>query len=153
MTQKPVPRPPAANGLWINITHRFGPRLSEWMLAVVMTLWGGVLLNSRQLFDQPTWAGFRTLFHDEATLGWLMVAFGFLRLAGLVVNGARANVTPWIRSISASFGFLLFTGITYGYALSGVVSTWLAIYPVFAVVELLNIYRAAHDAGEDHATH
>src|SRR4051812_40668007 len=45
---------------------------------------------------------------DEAVVGWLMVGLGFLRIGGLIVNGARKNVTPWIRSVSASLGCCLF---------------------------------------------
>lgn len=138
-------------GLWIRIQHRFGPRMTEWILAVITAMWGAVLLLPERTFDQPAWSGFRIIFGDETLLGFIMLTLGFLRLGGLVVNGARKNVTPWIRVVSASLGFLLFVGITTGYALSGVVSTWLAVYPVFALVELLNIYRAAHDAGESNA--
>lgn len=138
-------------GLWIRITHRFGPRLTEWVLAAITMLWGAVLLLPDAIFDQPTWAGFRAIFGNEIALGTIMVLLGLSRLGGLIVNGARKRVTPWIRVVSAGLGFVLFVGITTGYALSGVISTWLAIYPVFALVELVNIYRAAHDAGESNA--
>lgn len=140
-------------GLWIRIQHRFGPRMTEWMLAGITALWGVVLLLPGDTFDQPTWAGFRAIFISEYWLGSIMVFLGLLRIGGLIVNGARKTVTPWIRSVSASFGCTLFVGITYCYMLSGIVSTWLAIYPVFALVEMLNIYRAAHDAGESNVTH
>lgn len=143
--------PVGAPGLWIRIQHRFGPRLPEWMLATITMLWGAVILLPEPTFDQPTWAGFRAIFGTENGLGTVMVLLGLSRLGGLVVNGARKRVTPWIRVVSAALGFLLFVGITTGYALSGVVSTWLAIYPVFAAVEIINIYRAAHDAGESNA--
>jgi len=143
----------AGPGLWIRIQHRFGPRMTEWMLATITAVWGVVLLLPGATFDQPAWTGFKAIFQDEVMLGQLMVLLGVVRIIGLIINGARKTVTPWIRSVSASFGFLLFVGITYCYMLSGVVSTWLAIYPVFALVELVNIYRAAHDAGESHASH
>ena len=143
----------AGPGLWIRIQHRFGPRMTEWMLATITAVWGVVLLLPGHTFDQPAWTGFKAIFQDEVMLGQLMVLLGVVRIIGLIINGARKTVTPWIRSVSASFGFLLFVGITYCYMLSGVVSTWLAIYPVFALVELVNIYRAAHDAGESHASH
>jgi len=81
-----------------------------------------------------------------------MVVLGIMRIGGLIVNGARKKITPWIRVASASVGFMIFVGITAGYSLSGVVSTWLAIYPVFALVEILNMYRASRDAGEGNAT-
>ena len=81
-------------------------------------------------------------------MGWLMLVIGCLRIIGLVVNGARRNVTPQIRQFSAGIGCLIWSGISYGFASSDVVSTWLAIYPLFAVGELVNIHRAAHDQGE-----
>ncbi|PYE23002.1 hypothetical protein C8J32_1084 [Rhizobium sp. PP-CC-3A-592] len=77
-----------------------------------------------------------------------MVGLGILRFGGLIVNGARKSVTPTIRQLSAAIGFFIWSGIFYGYASSGVISTWLAIYPLFALSELVNINRAAHDQGE-----
>lgn len=135
-------------GLWIRIQHRFGPRMMEWFMAGHTAVWGWVLLLPDRIFDQPAWSGFRQIFQNEDMLGWIMVILGFLRLAGLVVNGARKDVTPHIRQISAGIGCIIWVGITYGYASSNIVSTWLAIYPLFAVGELVNIHRAARDQGE-----
>ncbi len=135
-------------GIWIRIQHRFGPRMMEWFMALHTLVWGYVLLLSDKIFDQPAWAGFRTIFVDELALGWTMAFLGFARLVGLVINGARKNVTPRIRQWSAGIGCLIWAGITYCYASSGVVSTWLAIYPLFAIGELVNLHRAAHDQGE-----
>lgn len=135
-------------GIWIRIQHRFGPRMMEWFMALHAIGWGYVLLLPESVFDQPAWAGFRALFIDEEALGWTMACLGLLRLVGLIINGSLRNVTPLIRQISAGVGCLIWSGITYCYASSGVVSTWLAIYPLFAVGELINIHRAAHDQGE-----
>jgi hypothetical protein len=143
-------------GLWVSITHRFGPRMPEWFMAGHMILFGFVLLVSDQLFQQPTWSGFVSLF---AFVGWSgaaiqwwmgvgMLLVGVLRLVGLIINGARKHVTPRIRQVSAGVGCLLWVGVTYGFASSDVLSTWFAIYPLFAVNELLNILRAARDEGE-----
>jgi hypothetical protein len=41
-------------------------------------------------------------------------------------------------------------GLSYSFAQSGVISAWIAIYPIIACVELINIYRAAHDIGESY---
>lgn len=126
--------------------------MPEWFLAAITGLLGVVLLLPETTFDQPAWAGFRAMFGDENVLGWFMLLIGLLRIGGLIVNGARRHVTPRIRQVSAGGGFLLFVGWTCAFAASGVVSTWLAIYPAFAVMELVNIYRASHDAGESRAT-
>lgn len=140
--------PHSGPGLWIQIQHRFGPRMMEWFMAFHTALFGVVLVASPDLFDQPAWSGFRSLFPSEAWLGWLMVLLGVARVGGLIVNGARKHVTPMIRQVSAGVGCMIWFGVVYGFASSGVVSTWLAIYPLFGIGELVNIHRAAHDQGE-----
>lgn len=117
-------------------------------MAFHTTLFGVVLIISPDLFSQPAWAGFAGMGISEATLGWIMLTLGVGRVGGLIVNGARKHVTPLIRQVSAGIGCLIWFGIVYGFATSGVVSTWLAIYPLFGIGELVNIHRAAHDQGE-----
>jgi hypothetical protein len=135
-------------GIWIRIQHRFGPRMMEWFMAGHMMMFGCVLLMPTQTFNQPAWKAFRDIFQSEEILGWTMFWVGILRIVGLIINGARKNVTPQIRQASAAIGCVIWAGITFGFYSSDVVSTWLAIYPLFAVGELVNIHRAAHDEGE-----
>lgn len=135
-------------GIWIRIQRRFGPRMMEWFMAAHMMLFGCVLLMPTQTFNQPAWRAFREIFYSEDILGWTMFWVGVLRIIGLIINGARKNVTPQIRQASAAIGCVIWAGITFGFYSSDVVSTWLAIYPLFAVGELVNIHRAAHDEGE-----
>ncbi|WP_143530730.1 hypothetical protein [Rhizobium sp. RU36D] len=113
-----------------------------------MMMFGVILILPSKLFDQPAYVAFQDLFFSEDLLGWTMFCVGALRIVGLIINGARAKVTPQIRQVSAGIGCIIWTGITYGFASSDVVSTWLAIYPLFAVSELVNMHRAAHDEGE-----
>lgn len=134
-------------GIWIRIQHRFGPRMMEWFMAGHLILFGSILLLPTETFNQPAWVSFRHLISEDF-LGWMMFWIGILRIIGLIVNGARKKVTPQIRQISAGVGCVIWAGISYGFASSDVVSTWLAIYPLFALGELVNIHRAAHDEGE-----
>lgn len=120
----------------------------EWFYSVHLMVFGGVLLLPEQTFNQPAFMAFRELVPSEDALGWLMLVVGCLRIIGLVINGARKQVTPQIRQCSAAIGCLIWTGICYGFASSDVVSTWIAIYPFFAIGELVNINRAARDQGE-----
>jgi hypothetical protein len=138
----------AGPGIWIRITHRFGPRMMEWFMAGHMILFGYVLLLSSETFNQPAFHSFKELVPSENFLGWSMLLVGCLRIVGLVINGARKTVTPQIRQISAGIGCIIWAGISYGFASSDVVSTWIAIYPLFAMGELVNINRAARDQGE-----
>lgn len=136
--------------VWIRIQHRFSPRKTEWIWAVFMAGWGVSLLLPTQTFAQDSFAFFRQIF-TENFLGWSMVLVGMARIVGLFVNGARKHVTPWIRVTSAGIGFIVFGGINYCFLSSGVISTWVAIYPLLMLVEILNIYSAARDAGENYA--
>lgn len=136
--------------VYVRIRHRFGPRLSEWFLAVITLQWGIVLLLPGDVFADPIWHISASIM-SEGQWGWLMIVLGVLRLGGLIVNGARREVTPWIRVISAGIGFLIWSGIAFALGFSGYVTTGLAVYPAIAVLELFNIHRAAHDVGESHA--
>jgi hypothetical protein len=66
---------------------------------------------------------FFRMFFEKDMLGWLRVVVGLLQIIGLFINGARKNVTPWIRVFSTSVGFMVFGGINCCFASSGVVST------------------------------
>jgi hypothetical protein len=146
--------PYSGPALWVQITHRFGPRMPEWFMAGHTALFGAVLVLAPGIFLQPAWGGFLDLFSwmpPAAVQHWMglgMLLAGLARIGGLIVNGARKHVTPRIRQVSAGAGCLIWFGITYGFASSDVVSTWLAIYPLFGICELVNIHRAAHDEGE-----
>lgn len=143
--------PPAHVGLRVQITRRFGPRMTEWMISFIMFMWGATLLLPAETFEGDNWVVFRAVM-SESSWGWTMMLLGFARIVGLIINGALKNVTPWIRVGSAGCAFIVWVGIIVAFSLSGVISTWIAIYPVIAVVELVNIYRAAHDAGGSSAT-
>lgn len=144
MTAEPLP---PRVGIYVRLQHRFGPRILEWFIASVTLAWGAVLLLPSPTFAGPAWAVLAALLPEEAW-GVLIFGLGLTRLGGLFVNGALPRVTPWIRMVAAGVGFLLWVGICFGFALTGIVSTWIAVYPSFAVAELVNIYRASHDAGE-----
>lgn len=143
-----APSPLAQPALWVRIQHRFGPRMMEWFYSFHMLGWGYVLLKNDSLFSQQSWSAFQQLFGTEAFLGWSMAILGMLRILGLVINGSRKEVTPHIRQFSAAVGCLVWAGISFCYYQSGVLSTWLAIYPLFALGEGVNMYRAARDQGE-----
>lgn len=59
-----------------------------------MILFGYVLLLPSQTFNQPAFMSFRELVPSEVCLDWMMLLIGCVRIVGLVVNGARKNVTP-----------------------------------------------------------
>jgi hypothetical protein len=148
MEQEHPPAGYLGPGIWIRIQKRFRTRRTEWLLAAITALLGFVTLFLGNLFDLPGYAGFRHIFGNEILLGVCLSALGILRIVGLIINGARKNVTPHIRMFSAACGCLIFAGITYCFTLSGIFGWWVVIYPMFVVTELANVYSAAHDVGE-----
>lgn len=139
-------------GVWVRIASHFGPRLSEWEGSFHMLLLGVVFLVQPDLFTIPEFMYFRAVFGTQILPGAALTVFGFLGLIGLTVNGLRREITPWIRFARAMVGFMLFTGMTTCFALSGVFSTWFAWYTVAAVVELVNMFRTSKDAGESYGS-
>ena len=138
-------------GIYVRIKTRFGMRLSEWMIAIQTLFYGLVLLLPYDTFGSSPVYSYARHIVSENVLGGIMLFFGVLRLVGLFVNGVRQDVTPWIRVVSAGVGFVVYTFLAWSFMLSGIPSGWLAFCVPIAVVEVVNVYRAAHDAGEYHA--
>jgi hypothetical protein len=134
-------------GLYSRIQHRFAARQMEWLMAIITFNWGVVLLLPDDIFQGNSWIIFRAIA-PENWWGVLFLLCGLARIGGLVVNGARRTITPWIRITAAFLGLLIWVGICFGFALAGVPGIWRAVYPAFALAEVVNLYRAAHDAGE-----
>lgn len=154
MVRMDAEQPPAGYlgpGIWIRLQKRFRIRQTEWLLASITFLWGAVMLLPGNVFSLPDYSGFKAIFGSEVILGLGAMIVGFSRLVGLFINGARKNVTPHIRMVSACIGCLVFFGICYCYVLSRIFSDWVAIYPVFVVVEIINAHNAARDVGESHS--
>ena len=139
----------AGVAIWERVAAHFGPRLSEWSNSCHMLLWGYVLLiPNSHVFSNPSFKYFAEIFGNQVFLGVVLFTFGFFGLIGLTVNGMRKEVTPWMRFARAAVGFWCFLGMSTCFALSGNISTWIAIYPVLTVVELVNMFRTSADAGE-----
>lgn len=134
--------------LYVRTKSKFGFRISEWMIALQTFTFGAVLLLPNETYNTSPVFNFLRHVVSEEVLGIFMLAIGATHLVALTINGARQDVTPTLRAVSAFIGFMAWTLISFSFALSGVVSTWIAIYPFIAGFELVNMYRATHDAGE-----
>lgn len=125
-----------------------GPRFPEWIGSMQAILVGLGLLHPYPAFSNEALASFRFLPEEVWGIGILFL--GLFRLTGLVINGRRKRVTAWARIVGATLTCGLWVGLTLGLASSGVVATWWGSWPVFALVEFVNLYRASFDARVAH---
>jgi len=132
--------------LLVKFNHKFEVRATEWLCAAVLFCWGIVLLSSPNTFAEGAeyyWT-LERLF-NQTTWGWACGVLGFLRLASLYVNGARRK-TPFARMFGAFLSCFMWYQIALGLALSGVINTGLAVYPVLLIFEVYNVLRSSIDA-------
>ncbi len=124
---------------------RYGQtRWAEIWLACVMTVYGAVLLFAGDTFGLPSYRVVRA-FMGEDTAGAAAVGVGAARLAALWYNG-RHRRSPLVRIVGCAGGFLFYTALTIGFALSGPPLSTGLIYGVLAAAELHSSSRSARDA-------
>lgn len=139
-----------STGIFLRVAHRFRQRNIEWLAACQIAGWGAVLLRDGDTFgSSPTYVQLAEM-GTEDHWGYFMLFAGVGRLLGLVVNGARQDVTPWIRAVGAIFGFFIFGIISMGVITAwyngSAPSTGFAIYPPAMVAELVALYYSLKDA-------
>lgn len=120
-------------------------RMTEWAFALMMFLWG-VILVVAEPYDQPGFAAFRHVV-EEDRLGWLLVLGGMIRLIALVVNGAFRPMY-YVRAVMALASMMTWMLVSIGFASGVGLSVWAAVYPIIALFEGANAIRAAVDAGQ-----
>jgi hypothetical protein len=130
--------------------HKQRLRRTEWVAGAVCFICGFVLLLPGGIFANSDAYSFIRATVSEEWVGAIMLLAGGLRLVGLVINGARRRVTPWMRLAGALIGAGIFTALALGFAASGVLGLWLGTWPVYAVVEYFNIYDTTRDARQAH---
>lgn len=139
-----------AGGIVLRVAHRFQQRFVEWLAATQIMLAGVVLLDSADTFAlSPTYSIF-VQYASEDQWGLFLFGVGAMRLLGLLVNGARQDITPWIRAIGAVIGFF-----TFGFFNYAALTTWwttatpglgLAIYGPAMIAEVASFYYSLRDA-------
>ena len=126
------------------LRHAFIARLAEWAFAVIMALWGVVLLMPEKRFADESWAAFGRLA-DETTVGLICLLLGVARLVVLAANGTWRPMYH-LRALTALWSALIWFAITLGFLSAGVMGTWLAVYPVLFAFDVVNMFRATGDA-------
>lgn len=127
------------------VRQTFLARLCEWAFACILAMWGFVLLLPVETYENsPAWRPFALLVGED-TLGWLMLLFGVGRLVVLTTNGFWRPMY-YLRGMLACFSCAVWTMIALGFISGGVIGVWIATYPILAVFDAVNCFRAMGDA-------
>lgn len=141
---------PVDHAIVLHYGYKARLRRTEWLCGAVCFIAGFVLLAPGSLFDNGAAYSFIRTVISEELLGVITIFAGALRLAGLIINGARRTITPWMRLGGAVLGAGIFTALSMGFLASGVVGLWTIGVPVYATVEYLNIWDTTRDARQAH---
>lgn len=139
-----------AGGIALRVAHRFQQRFVEWLAAVQIMLAGVVLLHVGDTFALSYTFQIFAKYASEDQWGLFLFGVGSIRLIGLIVNGARQDITPWIRAIGAvigffTFGFFNFASILAWWATS-IPGLGLALYGPSMIAEVASFYYSLRDA-------
>ncbi len=131
-----------------HIAGSFRQRLCEWELSIVLMLWGVALYHSDVAAIGRL---FGTLFLQcpPDSLAGIAAGVGLARFLALLVNGLWRR-TPFIRAAMAMVSLLFWSQISLGLVMSGVITPGWAVYPVFTILEFINVYFAMSDARVAH---
>lgn len=132
--------------LLVKFNHKFEVRATEWLCGTVLFFWGVVLLSVPSAFaDGANYYWTLERLFNQRTWGWACLIMGSVRLVALYINGARRE-TPFARTATAFLSCFFWYQIALGLALSGIVNTGLAVYPVLLIFEVYNVLRSSIDA-------
>lgn len=133
------------NMVIVRFQKTFPIRVSEWALATILFNFGMVvLLNPGILEEKVNFAGLIVMMSER---GWGVscTALALIRLGALAVNGAW-RPTPHIRAVAAFATMVVWMLISFALANSRFPSIGLSTYPIFLLLDMYNVYRAASDA-------
>ena len=136
----------------LHLPHRVHKRVSEWMAAFAMVALGLYFMLWPSAFFRLGMGGFADI---SSAIGmpvqiwmWACIAFGFLRIGALILNGHRPQTSAPIRLVGSMLGAALFAGVSTALIMSigeFAASVGLPFAIVFALAEIYNACRAGAD--------
>jgi len=126
-------------------------RSLEWFFAAAMLSLAFTLAQPGDtLAVSPAFAEFERYGLTEPKLAGMLGIIGGCRITALYING-RWPKTPLIRMLASSIGALIWTQIAWIQAVgsldsAGAISLGPGVFGLFALAEIVCVYRAAFDA-------
>lgn len=133
--------------LWIRVHKNVPLRIVEWLTAFAMVLVGLYLVVWPAAFERAGLTGFAAIAPAAVWVGASLV-IGAARVAALVLNGHRAEVSAPIRCAGAILGVGFFASIAAGYAMANL-SGGPPMATIFAIVLASGDLFSAARSGRD----
>ncbi|MBA9071838.1 hypothetical protein FHR71_005630 [Methylobacterium sp. RAS18] len=133
----------------VGMTSLNKTRSTEWLLAVLLLLWGAEIMRPAPVFEAPVYGLMRELLR-ETTWGAIAIIIGALRLLGLGINGwwRRSPLIRLVGSLGSGLFWMALCVLMFtanrkfgGYLPIGVT----AFYPVFFIFEGWCVAAAGYD--------
>jgi hypothetical protein len=139
------------------VRHTFPTRWLEWLMAVLIIVWGGRLLDGHDSFATPShaWDGLAYWAPDYAW-GSIMVLVGAARFGALTINGTFNNTiysqfSPLVRGMSAGVCGILWLFVELSVASVGTQGS--ITYAAICTIEFFISVFVLGEAGDNLRAH
>lgn len=126
--------------------EKFAARIAEWTLAIIMTGFGFCILFM-DLSALGQYYGVLFQQWPPYLLASMLMFIGLARFSVLMINGLW-GLSPMVRMFISMITGALWMQVSLGVLFSHYVSPGCVVYPVFVLLEMYNVYRAATDVAK-----
>ncbi len=128
------------------IREHFKLRFSEWIIGLMLLLWGITLLINTSLFEVYQ-AAFSSMSHiaSQKLWGLMAVGIGLLRLIFLIINGTWRR-SAHLRAIGSGLSACIWTAVWSSYLNSDTLLPGLWSVGALIALDLFSLWYAAGDA-------
>lgn len=135
---------PSALSIVVRLQHSFPMRITEWVVAGILTTWGVVLSQPGDVLINEQYE-MLTRVANESTWAAICLLVGTTRLLALFINGAW-RPSPHIRAAMAGLSTIFWLYVVLGIFAVGELSTGMAVYPWLLLADFYAVFRASRDA-------
>lgn len=123
----------------------FQLRVCEWGLAAILFNLGVVMTVNEGILSRSATLGGMLNYMSEAKWATVTLTLALMRLAALAINGTW-RPTPHVRAVASCCSLYVWLGISFAIANGKSQGIELAVFPVFVLLDIYNVYRASSDA-------
>ena len=129
----------------LRLQDHFPLRITDWLLASILTTWGLAALAVDPVVWQLHINHELGEFASQDVWGSVTVALGMIRLTALFINGALRR-SPHARAIGSFLTCFVWLQLTLGVFTAPMSTISAFVYPWLLIADFYNVFRASQDA-------